>query len=103
MASRALIYAAIARIPAGRVSTYGRIAESIGLRRGARQVGYALAALDAARDAVPWHRVVNADGRISPRADPGADDLQRRLLEEEGVRFDPSGRIDLERYLWPLS
>lgn len=95
-----LVYAAVADIPRGRVSTYGRIADAIGRHGAARQVGYALAALPSGRDDVPWHRVVNAMGRISPRADPGYDGLQQRLLEAEGVRFDASGRIDLGRYLW---
>jgi methylated-DNA-protein-cysteine methyltransferase-like protein len=64
----------------------------------ARQVGYALSALRD--DRVPWHRVLNAAGRVSLRAAPGADDLQRRLLEREGVRFDALGRVPLERYGW---
>jgi methylated-DNA-protein-cysteine methyltransferase related protein len=93
----------VTRIPHGRVSTYGRVAEAAGVPRGARQVGYALAALEPERDDVPWHRVINADGRISRRADPDAGNLQRRLLETEGVLFDESGRVDLGRYLIPLS
>jgi len=94
-----LVYEAVSRIPSGRVSTYGRIAEAIGRRGHARQVGYALAALPNDRD-VPWHRVVNAQGRVSPRADPGRDGLQQRLLEAEGISFDASGRLDLARFLW---
>lgn len=67
--------------------------------RGARQVGYALHALDDAGD-VPWHRVVGADGRVKARGVSGPAELQRALLEREGVRFDASGRIDLARYGW---
>lgn len=95
----ARIHAVVRRIPRGRVATYGQIAELAGLGRQPRLVGYALAALpdDAP---VPWHRVVNAQGRVSPRATPGADRLQRALLEREGVRFDRSGRLDLERHRW---
>jgi methylated-DNA-protein-cysteine methyltransferase-like protein len=67
---------------------------------GARLVGYALRALGG-RSTVPWQRVVNAQGRISPRADGRpADEVQRLLLEAEGVRFDAHGRIPLERYGW---
>jgi methylated-DNA-protein-cysteine methyltransferase-like protein len=62
-------------------------------------VGYALHAL-AAQAPVPWHRVVNARGQISARANPGADLAQRAFLEREGVVFDAAGRIDLERYQW---
>src|SRR5690554_187369 len=95
----ARIYAVVQRIPRGPVATYGQIAELTGLGRQPRLVGYALAALpdDAP---VPWHRVVNAQGRVSPRATPGADRLQRALLERERVRFDRSGRLDLARHRW---
>jgi methylated-DNA-protein-cysteine methyltransferase related protein len=93
------IYATVARIPRGRVATYGQIAALAGLARRARQVGYALHALDESRS-VPWHRVVNAEGRISLRGDPIFKKIQRRLLAHEGVRFDAGGRIDLELFRW---
>jgi methylated-DNA-protein-cysteine methyltransferase-like protein len=93
------IYDVIARIPRGRVATYGQVAELAGLPRQARRVGYALAALPGTRD-VPWHRVVNAAGTISPRAEPHYETVQRVLLEREGVRFDAAGRIALERQRW---
>jgi methylated-DNA-protein-cysteine methyltransferase-like protein len=93
------IYAAVRRIPRGRVATYGQIASLAGLPGHARQVGYALHALpDASR--VPWHRVINAQGRVSPRAAPGWDDVQRQLLAREGVRFGSDGRLSLSRYQW---
>jgi len=94
----ARIYAVVRRIPKGRVATYGQIAELAGLPRQARQVGYALAALRDAR--VPWQRVINARGEISPRSDPGAEQLQRVLLEREGVSVDDRGRIALADHLW---
>jgi methylated-DNA-protein-cysteine methyltransferase-like protein len=98
MSSRASIYAAVHRIPRGRVSTYGRVAAAAGLPGQARQVGYALAALDDDSD-VPWHRVVNARGEVSARSSAsGVEALQRALLESEGVRFDARGRIDLDRF-----
>jgi methylated-DNA-protein-cysteine methyltransferase-like protein len=93
------IYAMVCRIPEGRVATYGLIARLIHRPRGARQVGYALAALNDDRQ-VPWHRVVNAQGGVSPRAKGGYEEYQRILLESEGVTFDASGRIDLSQYLW---
>jgi methylated-DNA-protein-cysteine methyltransferase-like protein len=92
------IYAAVRRIPKGRVATYGQIAALAGLPRQARQVGYALAALRETR--VPWHRVINARGEISPRSDPGPGELQRALLEREGVRFEANGRVALAAHLW---
>jgi methylated-DNA-protein-cysteine methyltransferase related protein len=94
------IYAVIRRIPAGRVATYGQIAELAGLAGHARQVGYALYALPE-RSTVPWHRVVNVRGRLSlGTVIPEGDVEQRIRLEIEGVEFDAEGKIPLERYLW---
>lgn len=96
------IYAVVRRIPRGRVASYGQVAALAGLHGRARQVGYALHALpDGTR--VPWHRVINAAGRVSRRAVPGAELSQRMLLQREGVRFGAGGRIALARYGWPLS
>jgi methylated-DNA-protein-cysteine methyltransferase-like protein len=98
--SYARIYTVVRRIPRGRVATYGQVAALAGRARQARLVGYALHALPA-RTAVPWHRVVNAQGRISlRRTSPAAGLTQRLLLEREGVRFDARGRLSLERYGW---
>jgi methylated-DNA-protein-cysteine methyltransferase-like protein len=95
----ARIYAVVKRIPRARVASYGQVARIAGLASHARLVGYAMAALpDATR--VPWQRVVNAQGRVSPRSVPGFDSLQRALLEREGVKFDAAGRIDLTRFGW---
>ena len=99
MASHARIHGIVRRIPRGRVATYGQVAALAGIPGHARQVGYALAALDDG-DAVPWHRVINARGEVSQRAEPGAASHQRRLLEDEGVAFDDTGRIALSRYRW---
>lgn len=95
-----VIYEVVRRIPRGRVCTYGGVARLAGLPRHARLVGYALHALrDESR--VPWHRVVNAEGRLSlGRAVPGGDLGQRFRLEREGVRFDASGHIPLGRFTW---
>lgn len=94
------IYALVRRIPAGRVATYGQIARLAGFPRHARQVGYALAALDD--DSVPWHRVINSQGAISERAHPGAVEWQRLLLEDEGIAFDHRGRVPLKTYQWQV-
>jgi methylated-DNA-protein-cysteine methyltransferase-like protein len=94
----ARIYAVVRRIPRGRVATYGQVARLARLPGRARQVGYALAALTSST-AVPWQRVVNAAGAISPRASGGGIS-QRLLLEREGVRFDPGDRISLRRFQW---
>jgi methylated-DNA-protein-cysteine methyltransferase related protein len=93
------IHAVVARIPRGRVATYGQVALLAGLPGHARQVG---TALRHAPDGLPWQRVINARGEVSPRAGGlGWDEgWQRHLLEEEGVAFDARGRIDLERFGW---
>jgi methylated-DNA-protein-cysteine methyltransferase-like protein len=91
------VYALVREIPRGRVATYGQIASMLGVPRGARAVGWALRALPGDEEGrVPWHRVVGAGGRISPRAGPGPQ-IQRRLLRDEGVSFG-SGRVDLARH-----
>jgi methylated-DNA-protein-cysteine methyltransferase-like protein len=82
------------------VATYGQVALLAGLGRQARLVGYALGALPSGTR-IPWHRVINAQGRISARrGDPTGAFGQRLLLEAEGVKFDPRGRVSLERYGW---
>ena len=96
---RASIHAIVAQIPRGRVASYGQIADLAGLPGRARQVGYALAALPEATP-IPWHRVVNVRGEISPRARTGSEGAQRRLLEREGVAFDATGRIPMDRFRW---
>ncbi|HUF39239.1 MAG TPA: MGMT family protein [Anaerolineales bacterium] len=92
------IYAVVRKIPSGRVTTYGHISRVVG-GCSAQMVGYALAGLRADTD-VPWQRVINAKGRISPRGGgPGAM-LQQEILEEEGIEFEPDGSIDFERFGW---
>jgi methylated-DNA-protein-cysteine methyltransferase-like protein len=86
-------------IPEGRVATYGQVALVAGLPGHARQVGYAMGSLPEGSD-VPWHRVINARGRVSRRAAPGWDELQRLLLLEEGIVFRADGSIDLDRFGW---
>jgi methylated-DNA-protein-cysteine methyltransferase-like protein len=93
------IYAVVRRIPHGRVATYGQVAQLADLPGHARQVGYALHALSE-DNSVPWHRVINAHGQVSARAEPGWDGVQRQLLAREGVAFDEGGRTDLVRFRW---
>jgi len=93
------VYRVVRRIPAGRVASYGQIAALAGMPRAARQVGFALHALTVDAD-VPWHRVVDASGRIRVREPSAIADLQRARLEAEGVGVGQGGRIDLERFGW---
>jgi methylated-DNA-protein-cysteine methyltransferase-like protein len=92
------IYAVVRRIPRGRVATYGQVALLAGLPRAARQVGYALHALSGS-STVPWHRVINASGRIS--LPPGAGGVEQRLrLVADGVAVDQGGAVSLPRHQW---
>lgn len=98
--ARQKIYSVIRRIPKGRVATYGQIAAMAGLPRRARMVGQALSSTPDGVD-VPWHRVINAQGTVSPRGGIGWEEgYQRHLLEEEGVVFSKSGKVDLDRFGW---
>ncbi len=80
------------------MATYGQIARLVGGCT-ARMVGYALAALSEGND-VPWQRVINAQGKISPHGFGYGSAMQRLLLEEEGVRFDASNRVDFAEFGW---
>lgn len=93
----ARIYAVVKLIPSGQVATYGQIAEIVGGCT-ARIVGYAMAACP---EDVPWQRVVNAQGKVSPRADHWGAEVQRQRLRDEGVEFDADYRMDLARVRWP--
>lgn len=93
------VYRLVAQIPPGKVATYGQIARLLGHPSAARAVGYALHALPTGSD-IPWQRVINAAGRISSRCDRHYEAIQRALLEAEGVRFDPYGTVDLQRFGW---
>ena len=93
------IYAVVKRVPRGRVATYGQVAALAGLPRHARLVGYALNVAPEG-SGLPWHRIVNAKGQVSPRANAlGHEELQAQLLRREGVRM-VAGAIPLERFLW---
>jgi len=96
------VYRLVRKVPRGKVVTYGQVAAILGHPRAARAVGQALRLLPPnLLGVVPWQRVINASGGISHRGDVLRPDLQRELLEAEGVRFDRSGRVDLERRRWP--
>lgn len=90
------VFDVVRRVPRGRVTTYGRVAELLGHPGVARHVGFALAACGDVTPVVPWHRVVDAQGRISTA---GAE--QRRRLEAEGVRFSRGGAVVLASCVWP--
>ena len=97
------VWAAVARIPRGRLATYGQIALLIGAPGCARQVGWTLRRLPLPSP-LPWHRVVNAQGRIAMHPSrEGSDWIQRQLLLAEGIPVDAEGRLPLEQFRWPRS
>ena len=96
-----LVYRLVRRIPRGQVVTYGQVAAILGQPRAARAVGQALRMMPRSLSRiVPWQRVINSSGRISFRGDIMRPELQRELLEDEGVEFDRSGKVDLKRVRW---
>ncbi len=92
------IWETVREIPAGRVASYGQIAEIAGLPRGARQVGHALRNLPDESD-VPWFRVIRASGAIAFECGSRAHRAQKRRLEREGVVVI-RGRVDMQKYRW---
>jgi methylated-DNA-protein-cysteine methyltransferase-like protein len=97
------IYAIVRQVPPGQVVTYGQVAGLVG-GISAQMVGFALAALREREgvEPVPWQRVINAQGKISPHGMGFGTALQRQLLEEEGVVFDSEERVDFSRFRWSV-
>ena len=95
------IYAVVRQVPRGYVVTYGQVARIVG-GISAQMVGFALAALRdrPGVEEVPWQRVINAKGMVSPHGYGFGTHIQRLLLEEEGVRFDEESRVDFSVYRW---
>jgi len=88
----------IKKIPRGKVATYGQIAAYAGNPWAARQVVRILHA-SARKEKLPWHRVVNREGRIALKPGHGYE-IQKELLRKEGIKFDKNDTIDFDRYLW---
>ncbi len=91
------IYKVVCSIPAGRVATYGWVAAEAGNPRWSRVVGYALH-VNPSPGVIPCHRVLNREGKVAPAFAFGGEDVQRSLLESEGVEFRPDGTVDLDRF-----
>ena len=91
------IYEVVRKIPYGKVATYGQVAMMAGNPRWARVVGYALHNNPDPQN-IPCYRVVNREGRVAPAFAFGGEDVQRKLLEKEGIIFENDGHIDLEKF-----
>ena len=95
---RERVYEIVRRIPRGRVMTYGQIAYILGKGYTPRTVGFVMHGANDSK--IPWQRVINSRGRCSTGRVVLPSDMQQRLLEREGVKFDAAGRCDLQTFLW---
>ena len=93
-----LIYDVVKQIPKGKIATYGQVAALAGNKKWSRVVGYALHA-NPDPENIPCHRVVNRLGEVSKAFAFGGENIQIKLLEQEGVEFDEN-RVKLEKYRW---
>jgi methylated-DNA-protein-cysteine methyltransferase-like protein len=93
------VYRLVRLVPPGKVVSYGAIARMLGQPHAARTVGWAMHSLPEGSD-VPWHRVINSQGRISSGGRGYGVDLQRAMLEAEGIAFDERGCVDWDRFGW---
>ncbi len=99
LSARERIWQVVAAIPPGKVASYGQVARLAGLGRGARQVGHTLRDLPKGSN-LPWHRVLNSQGKISLPPDSSSAKTQRHRLEAEGVEFTLSGKVKLDQFGW---
>lgn len=93
------VYGVVKKVPEGKVATYGQIARILGQPAKAKIVGWALYS-NPSQSGIPCHRVVNRKGYLSGGGAFGGIGVQKELLEAEGIIFDESGTIDLDKYLW---
>lgn len=95
---REKVYKIVRQIPVARVMTYGQIAEILGKGYTARTVGYVMHA--ASTEDVPWQRVINSQGKCSTDKLLLPHNIQQKILDDEGVIFNESGKCDLKFYRW---
>ena len=93
------VYEIVREIPKGKVATYGQIAHMLGSPRASRAVGYALH-FNPEPIKIPCHRVVNREGRLAPGFVFGGPEVQKQLLEQEGVEVSEDMYVDLKKYMW---
>lgn len=92
------VYLLTAKIPKGKVTTYGHLAEACGIKSAARTVGWAM---NSAKESnLPCHRVVNRKGSLTGKIHFGDPNLMEELLKSEGVEFDDEGNVNMKKHLW---
>lgn len=94
------VYEVVRRVPRGRVTSFGAVAEATGIRGSARMVGWALSMCSAVRPKVPAHRVVNRLGVLSGRRHFATPTLMQELLEQEGVKVEEDTVTDFKKLFW---
>ncbi|RFS24024.1 cysteine methyltransferase [Chitinophaga silvatica] len=94
------VYQIARKIPKGRVTSYGAIAEASGLKITGRMVGWAMAAAGNAQPPVPAHRVVNSKGELSGSSHFATPTLMQELLEQEGVEVSNNKIVDFKNHFW---
>lgn len=98
------IYDIVRMVPKGRVTTYGAVAAAVGVKSGARMVGYAMNHCTGLKPKVPAHRVVNRNGMLSGKHHFDTPDQMQKLLEKEGVKVKEDKIVDFEKRFWdPLT
>lgn len=95
----ARVYEIVKQIPKGKVTTYGQIAQMLGNPHLSQVVGYALH-VNPEPGVIPCHRVVNRFGSVCKGFAFGGGEIQRQMLEKEGIEFMPNGNIDLKKFIW---
>ena len=93
------VYEVVRQIPYGCVASYGQVAFMAGNPRGARIVGYALHK-NPMPGVIPCHRVVFRDGAVASGFAFGGPEIQRAMLESEGIIFNEDGKVDMEKHQW---
>ncbi len=97
------VYEIVRAIPEGRLTSYGAIAAALGVRSGARMVGYAMNLSHTAHPKVPAHRVLNRNGQLTGKHHFGAPDAMEKLLQAEGIRVVDDAVPDFEARFWDPS
>lgn len=97
-----IVYEIVRQVPRGKVTTYGNIAALIGLKSGARMVGWAMNLSHKAKPKVPAHRVVNAKGVLSGKLHFETPTRMQELLEKEGIKIINDQIVNFEKHIWQI-
>lgn len=94
------VYAVVEKIPEGKATTYGAIAEFLGSKKSARMVGWAMNAAHQLENPIPAHRVVNRNGVLTGKHHFGSPNLMQSLLEQEGIQIENDTIVNFQNHFW---